>query len=266
MGLYYSKKYNFKTERCDELENFDIPFAVKEYLQNTTGQILKALEVRKWREWERTDLSANSIDSQVKREKMKARLLRNDPGLFAGFQGKAIAKAKSCQPLYVLETTIPRNEIRKNQREHDLRAVIILWGFIDTTTGLHGGAALTVYNNYLDPETRFSHFVHDGASTSKGNRWAVGLKGKGFILCTSYLAQVCDRQVVKSPLLGNRLGISSKAFGVGFNVGSRFCKTEFNKASPRMLKVKKEDFRALTLEEFKKESEALSSIDYTTGS
>lgn len=266
MGLYNVKKYNFKSHDCDEIAWFDVPFAIKEYLQNTQGQILKALEVRKWRDWERLDLSQDSAENFERREKTKARLIKSDPCLFAGDQGKAIARSKLCQPRYVLEATVPIEEIRGNKRDHDLRAVIVLWGFRNGPTGCDEATALTVYNNYLDVHAKFSHFVHDGSSTSKDSPWAVGLKGKGFILSTSYLAQVCqefkeacdaradaeNRPV--NDVCKTLLGMSSKPIGVGFNVGSRFCKGEYSKTNPRVLKVKKEDLRALTVTEFRQES------------
>jgi len=176
MALYISKKYNFKSFDCDEVAHFDVALAIKEYLQTTQGQILKALEIRKWRDWERLDLTEDSAIDFEKREKTKARLIKGDPCLFAGEQGMAIARSKLCQPRFVLEVTIPLDEIRRDPRDHDLRAVIVLWGFRDGPTGPDGAKALTIYNNYLDREAKFSHFVHDGSSTSKNNKWAVGLK------------------------------------------------------------------------------------------
>lgn len=267
MGLYTVKSYNFKSYGCDEVAWFSIPFAIKEYLQNTQGQILKTLQVRKWRDWETLDLSEDSTENLERREKAKARLLKTDPCLFAGDQGKAIAKSKLCQPRYILEATIPLDESRDTPRDHDFRAIIILWGFKNQLTGSDEAKALTVYNNYLDKEAKFSHFVHDGSSTSKGSRWAVGLKGKGFMLSTSYLAQICQDFREKCDSLAstqgchindickNLLGMSGKPLGVGFNVGSRFAKGEYNKASPRMLKIKKEDLRALSISQFRRESE-----------
>lgn len=150
MGLYNVKKYNFKSYGCDEVAWFDNALAIKEYIQNTQGQILKALEVRKWRDWERLDLSEDSAENLEKREATKARLVKNDPCLFAGDQGKAIARSKICQPRYVLEATIPIEEIRNDPRDHDLRTVIVLWGFKNGLAAFDHAKALTVYNNYLD--------------------------------------------------------------------------------------------------------------------
>ncbi|KAJ7917469.1 hypothetical protein B0H13DRAFT_2322417 [Mycena leptocephala] len=52
--------------------------------------------------------------------------------------------------------------------------------------------ALTFFNNHLDANATFESFAVDGESTSKTNQWAVGEKGKGFILATQYLAEQID--------------------------------------------------------------------------
>jgi hypothetical protein len=41
----------------------------------------------------------------------------------------------------------------------------------------------------LDSKARFFHFVGNGATTSRANIYAVGEKGKGFILATQYLIE-----------------------------------------------------------------------------
>ena len=159
--------------------------------------------------------------------------------MFVGEQGLYLKTCPDAQPMYVLKKCIPPSKVRSERRTHDLGICIILWSFPHAT-------ALTVYNNYLDSHAKFDHFVYDGASTSKDSEWAVGLKGKGFILATSYLAQVCESSCNTS--------ISARHIGVGFNVGSRVCRARYNNESPTMLKVKREDLRALTLEAFKRES------------
>jgi hypothetical protein len=267
MGLYTAKKYDFKSHGCGEVASFDIPLAMKEYIQNTQGQILKALDVRKWRDWERLDMSDDSAENFDKRGKIKAKFMNSDPRLFAGGQGKAIAKSKLCKTRYVLEATIPLNEIRAEPRDHDFRAVLILWAFKIVPTGPDCAKAITVYKAYLDRTAKFSHFVHGGPSTSKDRKWAVGLKRKGFILSTSYLAQVCQdfkescdnlawsagRPV--NDIFKEMLDMSSEPIGVGFNVGSRLYKAEYNKTDQRMLKVQKRDLRPLKVESFRDESE-----------
>jgi hypothetical protein len=249
MPLYVSRLYDWQARDCEELKEFDIPFAVKEYVQNTVGQILTALQVRIWRDWDREDLSAKSPKDT---EKRKSELVSKEPYLFAGDQGKALANSKVCQPLYILEKTISRSDIKGDRQDHDLRAVIILWR-------LKGATGLTVYNNYLDRRTDFAHFVYDGASISKHSEWAVGVKGKGFILATSFLAAKCDswlqEQGNTNEVCKESLGMGKTHVGVGFNVGSRFCRTAFSGQDPYILRVRRRDFRPLTLEQFIKESE-----------
>jgi hypothetical protein len=126
--------------------------------------------------------------------------------------------------------------------------------------------ALTIYNNYLDEETELSHFVHDGSSTSRENEYAVGRKGKGFSLSTSFLAQECQPLIEQyngiaqrerrppNDVFRNELGMSEKPLGIGFNVGGRMCRGAFSKGHYPVLKVKVEDLRALSVDEFKRES------------
>ena len=92
---------------------------------------------------------------------------------------------------------------------------------------------MTIYNNYLDEHARFDHFVYDSASTSKHSEWAIGLKGRGFILATSFLAQACESATNTS--------INHKHIGVGFNVSSRLCRARYKNQDLDVLKVKRED-------------------------
>jgi hypothetical protein len=239
MGLYYARTFDFKAKDCDELKGLDIGFAIKEYLQNSVGQILKTLQVRVWRDWDREDLTADVPENIQKRRECKKTLVQEAPQMFAGEQGLYLKSCPLAQPLYVLKKWIPPSKLRSERRPHDLRVTVVLWNFPNAT-------ALTVYNNYLDRHATFDHFAYDGASTSKDSKWAVGLKGKGFILATSYLAQEC--------LSCCDTSIDARRIGVGFNVGSRVCRARYNDQHPNMLKVKREDLRALTLEAFKQES------------
>jgi hypothetical protein len=239
MGIYNARKYDFKAKDCDELRELDIPFAIKEYLQNSVGQILKALHRKTWRDWDRYDFSADYPGNVDRRKFYKAALVKKEGQLFAGKQGRYIATCEAIQPHYILAKTISPSAIRDGGRDHDLRVIVVLWG-------MPNGTALTIYNNYLDRSATFEHFVYDGASTSKDSEWAVGLKGKGFILATSLLAQECDSYAVRSK--------KSTHVGVGFNIGSRFCRAKYNSQDPDMLKVTREDLRPLTLQAFKQES------------
>jgi hypothetical protein len=239
MGIYNARKYDFKAKGCDELSELDTPFAIKEYLQNSVGQILKALHLKTSRRWHREDFSANNPENVNRRKLRKAKLVMEERQLFAGKQGQYIATCKAIQPHYILAKKISHDTIHDGRRNHDLRVIVVLWG-------MPNGTALTIYNNYLDRSATFEHFVYDGASTSKDSEWAVGLKGKGFILATSLLAQEYDSYAV-----GPR---RSTHVGVGFNVGSRFCWVKYNGLDQDMLKVTREDLRLLTLKDFKQES------------
>ena len=239
MGLYRPRSYDFKAKDSDELEGLDIAFAIKEYLQNSVGQILKALQVRIWRNWYREDLSADTLENVQKRRRCKEKLVTEEAQIFAGDQGRFLKRCPSARPWYVLKKHIAASELRGESRQHDLRVVVVLWKFPNAT-------AMTIYNNYLDEHASFDHFVYDGASTSKHSEWAVGLKGRGFILATSFLAQACESAANTS--------IDRKHIGVGFNVGSRLCRARYDNRDPDVLKVKREDLRPLTLEAFKKES------------
>jgi hypothetical protein len=48
--------WDWKAKKSEELSHFDVPFAIKEYVQNVVGQILKDLHVRAWGAWDREDL------------------------------------------------------------------------------------------------------------------------------------------------------------------------------------------------------------------
>lgn len=53
---------------------------------------------------------------------------------------------------------------------------------------------LTFYNNHLDAEARFDTSAVDDATTSRDNDFAIGEKGKGFILAAQYLFEDIDER------------------------------------------------------------------------
>jgi hypothetical protein len=53
--------WDWKARGCAEFQHFTVAFAVKEYVQNVVGQILKDLRVREWSDWEREDLRASLV-------------------------------------------------------------------------------------------------------------------------------------------------------------------------------------------------------------
>jgi hypothetical protein len=137
MGIYNVRKYDFKAKDCDELRDLDIVFAIKEYVQNSVGQILKSLRLKIWREWDREDFSEDSPENVGRRRLCTAALVHNEGQLFAGKQGQYIARCDAIQPHYVLAKTISCFTIRDGGRDHDLRVIIVFWR-------MPGGTALTI--------------------------------------------------------------------------------------------------------------------------
>lgn len=60
-----------------------------------------------------------------------------------------------------------------------------------------GNTGFTFFNNHLDKKARFHSFVADGASTSRGNDFAVGEKGKGFALATQFMYEEVERHCIE---------------------------------------------------------------------
>ncbi|KIO16814.1 hypothetical protein M407DRAFT_12633 [Tulasnella calospora MUT 4182] len=177
--------WGWKSRSCAGLEGFHIPFAVKEYCQNQVGQVLKALQTLVWSEWKRRDLT-----------RPHGAALRHSDWL----------------PLYISEATIPQDRIRDATRDTDLTLCTVLWEHIPT--GLCG---LSFFNNHLDANARFSSFVIDGHTTSRFNEWAVGEKGKGFVLATQYFFEKVEQTVRR--LEQSRTLKHGVSFRVGYEVG-----------------------------------------------
>lgn len=266
MGLYNLKTYDFPTYAHEPFEEAYLPFAVAEYLSNTLRQILRTLEVQIWREWRRTDLSRDTVETHEQRKETKANLMNQFPCMFAGEQGRAIAELDMCQPSYVLSATIPYSEIKDSVRNHNLHAVIVLWKFCN------GPTALTVYNNYLDQAADLSHFLcseRSNAGNSQGD--AVPKPGRGFKNATLFFAHTChssflgleaaagegraDINDIYKQQLGTK--VEPQLFGVGFNVGSEFARCHRLRNRRNLVRVKVEDLRALTVDEFRTESKSL---------
>ncbi|KAJ7241329.1 hypothetical protein B0H12DRAFT_1133697 [Mycena haematopus] len=165
--------WDWKAKKSPELTHFDVPFAVKEYVQNVVGQILKDLQLREWTKWKREDLRQKTNEDRGAR---KRSLLEGYPSLLTGPHGVSL-RAQNCLPLYILSVNIPIPS------KTNLMAAIVLW----STGGPRN--ALSFFNNHLDDNASFTSFAVDGESTSKQNKWAVGEKGKGFILATQYLEE-----------------------------------------------------------------------------
>ncbi|KAJ6543355.1 hypothetical protein DFH09DRAFT_1367962 [Mycena vulgaris] len=179
--------FDLKAPGCAELEHFDLPYAVKEYIQNIVGQVLNGLKQREWSDWTRLDIRPGKVSPQA-REKHKQLLVKDYPGLRTGPDGVRLKKP-SWLPSYILSATIPYAQIKlasgRTDVTTDLKVIVVLWGH--KTASLH---AMSFFNNHLHAGATLSSFAVDGESTSKGNLYAVGEKGKGFPLTTQLLLEL----------------------------------------------------------------------------
>ena len=64
-------------------------------MQNSVGQVLKALHFKAWREWKRNDFSAENPENAYRRKIYKAGLVEKEGQLFAGKQGQYIRKMRT---------------------------------------------------------------------------------------------------------------------------------------------------------------------------
>ncbi|KAG8980149.1 hypothetical protein FRB90_007794, partial [Tulasnella sp. 427] len=172
-GQRRKPSWGWKARGSAVLEGFTIPFAVKEDRQNQVGQILKELRTDRWSDWERDDLEGLSRDEK---QRKKTTLLTTYRSMFTGPHGVTL-KHHDWLPEYVLTAKIARHRLTTSY-DTDLSICTVRWRH---ASGLYG---LSFFNNHLDVDARFTSFVVDGELTSRSNEWAVGEKGKGFILAT----------------------------------------------------------------------------------
>ncbi|KAL1670080.1 hypothetical protein GGF50DRAFT_43154 [Schizophyllum commune] len=204
-------RWDWKVKGAAELDHFDIPFAIKEYLQNQVGQILKECDIYAWNDWVRWDLR-NTLRRH--REAWKTRLIADYPGLLTGPHGTTLRKP-AWLPVYILSATIPTGDLVKTQYEDELKLCVVVWDAklnTDDDTVIMG---LTFYNNHLDRSADFNTFVVDGASTSRLTN-AVGEKGKGFILASQYLHERVEVHCKALEIKPLKAGVS---FRVGHQIG-----------------------------------------------
>lgn len=210
-----------------------MPFAVKEYVQNQVGQVLKKLRAREWNDWIREDLSRkSSVEKLARKQEVK----KHCPGLFTGPQGTAL-NIDAWKALYILHATVPLD----NEPRRPLLLATILWNH---DAGFYGA---TFFNNHLDAEADFSTFVVDGASTSDNNPYAVGEKGKGFTLATQYMWEL------KDTIEDHGSGKKCRELGVGFRVGHSVGELKWTKTpgsqsrhKPRVLAVYEDNLSVVT--------------------
>ncbi|KAL1744800.1 hypothetical protein HDZ31DRAFT_37829 [Schizophyllum fasciatum] len=231
-------RWNWKSKGAYELEHFDVPFAVKEYLQNQVGQLLKECDVYQWTDWDRRDLCN---ESRKEREACKKELIKNWPGIFTGPHGATLRKP-AWLPVFVLSAVIDLESLVKSEHEDTLEICTVVWNAtindeVDTIMGL------SFFNNHLDTRAHFRTFVVDGASTSR-HSIAVGEKGKGFILATQYLLESVEEHCNDLQTKPLKTGVS---FRVGNDVGT-FSWKKSRKAypDPPCLQVIQDDLSPVT--------------------
>ncbi|KAJ7822513.1 hypothetical protein B0H14DRAFT_2370718, partial [Mycena olivaceomarginata] len=176
--------------------------------KNIVGQILKDLEIREWNDWTREDLRVRPQKTIEERNARKSSLAEAYPGLLTGPHGVSL-RNQNCLPLYILSANI------SVPQKTNFMAAIVLW-----STG-SSRKAVSFFNNHLDDSASFDSFAIDGESTSKANEWAVGEKGKGFILATQYLAEY----IAKS-----EEGKYSPLLGISFRVGEQIGELKWKKS------------------------------------
>ncbi|KAF7364399.1 hypothetical protein MSAN_01100600 [Mycena sanguinolenta] len=222
--------WDWKAKDSPELANFSIAFAVREYVQNITDQILKDLKVREWRDWSREDFRHKTTSERTAR---KHSLEETYPGLFTGPHG-LLLRSQNYLPLYILSARVAI------QGKTNFMAAIVVWS-TDSSRN-----ALSFFNNHLDDHASFESFVVDGKSTKKHDQWTVGKKGRGFILATQYLAE-------HIPDAGKQSG-PSVSFGISFRIGEQVgelkWKTSPTVGSEPLLRVILDDLTTRTLQEY----------------
>ncbi|KAK6996878.1 hypothetical protein R3P38DRAFT_2565078 [Favolaschia claudopus] len=236
--------YDWKARNCAELENFDVPFAFKEYVQNVQGQVLKGLRTREWSDWRREDLRN---ETPKNRETRKKSLITDYPGLLTGPHGAQIKRLKVWQPWYILSAQIPYLQLRYRSANlpKDLQIALVLWRH--TTLDI---TALSAFNNHLDKEAKFSTFTVDGASTSRHDIFAVGEKGKGFILATQFLQEHTEAvfKTLSDVPKDVKLGAS---FRVGHKIGTlKWREPKYDDEAEEVLYVVLDDLTPLNLQAY----------------
>jgi hypothetical protein len=111
------------------------------------------------------------------------------------------------------------------------------------------------FNNHLDHHASFSTFVMDGASTSRRNLWAIGEKGKGFVLATQYLYEEVEKNMNKlDAVLDSPTKTSGPKPKVSFRVGNKIGELAWRKSRHEdeedLLRVTMDDLSPVTVDEF----------------
>ncbi|KAK7012885.1 hypothetical protein R3P38DRAFT_3323036 [Favolaschia claudopus] len=198
-------KFVWKPIDYDEMKNYDIPFAIKEYLQNIAGQVKKKLHIREWNDWSKENLF-NKTDEE--RQARKASLIASFPGMLTGPYASHLIRQYIALPLYVLTANVAV------PHEPNFMAAVVLW------TAMDGMRALSFFNNHLDDSASFESFVKDGDSTSRYSPFPVAQTGKGFILATQFLVQEMNKNALAALPADAKIRDLPNA-NISFRVGSQ---------------------------------------------
>ena len=240
----------WKAPKCAETAHFDIPFAVKEYLQNQVGQIQKEKRTREWSDWCVDDLRTRP---STIREECKIRLVRTYPGLLTGPHGASLRQDPGWQPVYVVSGIVPRDEL-KTPYDTDLVICTVLWNYHHPTTGSSVCSAMSFFNNHVDEEASFSTFVIDGATTSRTKSDAVGEKGKGFVLATQYFYEYVEElEAYEALKIPDRKWNTGVSFRIGHQIGElswRNSRTKLTANCEKQLMVVMDDLTPWGTEQF----------------
>ncbi|KAJ7635459.1 hypothetical protein DFH06DRAFT_1479124 [Mycena polygramma] len=185
--------WDWKARGSAELNNFDDAFGIKEYVQNAVGKACGGQE-----------RSETVVDGHVSWSPHRT--------------ARRLPRARH------LSSALHSFGRSANPDKTNVKVAIVLW-----TTG-SAFNALTVFNNHLDENATFDSFTVDGESTSKANEWAVGEKGKGFILATQYLVEEIDDRIASK----ERENIPRYLkFGASFRVGEQIGEFKWKKSRSR---------------------------------
>ncbi|KAG9318609.1 hypothetical protein JVU11DRAFT_702 [Chiua virens] len=185
----------------------DVSLAVREYVQNQVGQVLKEMETLEWSDWVHTRLDDSS--ELAARRELKDKVISSYPGLLSGPHGSRLRMDSAWLPEYVASAKIPRDTLKKTPHASDLDICNVVWRHQVTQT-----IALSLFNNHLDSSTSPATFVTPGASTSRESLWAPGQNGKGFMTATQFFHEFVQQEPRSEG--GVSPGIS---FRIGHDIG-----------------------------------------------
>ncbi|TDL26131.1 hypothetical protein BD410DRAFT_567872 [Rickenella mellea] len=238
--------WDWKSPRPAELDHFTIAYATREYVQNQVGQILKGIKSREWADWTREDLR-ESTDKE--RLSCKDALVKGYPGLLTGPHGRLVRNSKDWLPTYVLKARVKAGDLKVNEYPGtDLLVCTVVWTWKNSFTGL------SFYNNHLDSKAQFKTFVVDGASTSGKSEFAVGEKGKGFIMATQWFYEevedTAENHVPLAIIDGTNTTTKPPKLGVSFRVGHQLGELKWKQRNGyiEQLKVTMDDLTPVTVE------------------